>query len=139
MGAERGDGWNGSFEIMWTNPRHESFLQDRSGPWEECTKTGVVHGRRAPRQEWSMGGVHQDRSGPWEECTKTGVVHGRSAPRQEWSMGGEHQDRSGPWEECTKTGVVHGREHQDSRTEGRRAEGPVHGFYCCFHNHMLDR
>ena len=147
-----------SFEIMWTDPRHESFLQDRSGPWEECTKTGVVHGRRAPRQEWSMGGVHQDRSGPWEECTKTGVVHGRSAPRQEWSMGGEHQDRSGPWEECTKTGVVHGREHQDrsgpweectktgvvhgrraprqewsmggehqdSRTEGRRAEGPLH-------------
>ena len=41
MGAERGDGWNGSFEIMWTNPRHESFLQDRSGPWEESTKTVV--------------------------------------------------------------------------------------------------
>ena len=68
-------------------------------------RTGVVHGRRAPRQEWSMGGEHQDRSGPWEESTKTGVVHGRRAPRQEWSMGGEHQDRSGPWEESTKTVV----------------------------------
>ena len=79
--------------------------QDRSGPWEESTKTGVVHGRRAPRQEWSNGGEHQDRSGPMEESTKTGVVHGRRAPRQEWSMGGEHQDRSGPWEESTKTVV----------------------------------
>ena len=65
-----------------------------------------------------MGGEHQDRSGPWKESTKTGVVHGRRAPRQEWSMGGEHQD---------------------SRTEGRRPEGPVHGFYCWFHNHILDR
>ena len=55
-------------------------------------RTGVVHGRRAPRQEWSMGGEHQDRSGPWEESTKTGVVHGRRASRQEWSMGGEHQE-----------------------------------------------
>ena len=27
--------------------------QDRSGPWEESTKTGVVHGRRAPRQSYS--------------------------------------------------------------------------------------
>ena len=105
MGAERRDGWNGSFEIMWTNPRHESLLQDRSGPWGESTKTGVVHGGRAPRQEWSMGGEHQDRSGPWEVSTKTGVVHGRRAPRQEWSMGGGHQDRSGPWGESTKTVV----------------------------------
>ena len=83
------------------------------------SRTGVVHGRRAPRQEWSMeestktGVVH----GPWEESTKTGMVHGRRAPRQEWSMGGEHQD---------------------SRTEGRRAEGPLHGFYCWFHSHILD-
>ena len=139
MGAERGDGWNVSFEIMWTNPDTRASY-----------RTGVVHGGRAPRQEWSMEGEHQDRSGPWEECTKTGVVHGRTAPRQELSMGGEHQDRSGPWGESTKTGVVHGRraprqewsmggEHQDSRTEGRRAEGPLHGFYCWFHNHMLDR
>ena len=60
MGAERWDGWNGSFEIIWTNPRHESLLQDRSGPWEGSTKTGVVHGRSAPRQEWSMGGEHQE-------------------------------------------------------------------------------
>ena len=81
-------------------------------------RTGVVHGGRAPRQEWSMGGVHQDRSGPWEEGTKTGVVHGRSAPRQEWSMGGEHQD---------------------SRTEVRRAHSPLHGFCCWFHNHILNR
>ena len=135
-------------------PRQEWSMggehQDRSGPWEESTKTGVVHGRRAPRQVWSMGGEPQDRSGPWEESPKTGVVHGRRAPRQEWSMGGEHQDRSGPWEESPKTGVVHGRraprqewsmggEHQDSCTEGRRPQGPLHGFYCWFHNHMLDR
>ena len=85
-GVRGGGGGGGSFEIMWTDPRHERFLQDRSGPWEESTKTVVVHGRRAPRQEWSMGG-----------------------------------------------------EHQDSRTEGRRAEGPLHGFYCWFHNHILDR
>ena len=65
-----------------------------------------------------MGGEHQDRSGPWEESTKTGVVHGRRAPRQEWSVGGEHQD---------------------SRTEGSRAQGPFHGLYCWFHNHILDR
>ena len=36
-------------------------------------RTGVVHGRSAPRQEWSMGGGHQDRSGPWEGSTKTVV------------------------------------------------------------------
>ena len=60
MGAEMGDAWNVSFEIMWTNPRHESLLQDRSGPWEGSTKTGVVHGRSAPRQEWSMAGEHQE-------------------------------------------------------------------------------
>ena len=36
-------------------------------------RTGVVHVRRAPRQEWSMGGGHQDRSGPWQESTKTVV------------------------------------------------------------------
>ena len=115
MGAERGDGWNVSFEIMWTNPDTRASY-----------RTGVVHGGRAPRQEWSMGkehqdrsgpweenkrqewfmgGVHQDRSGPWQESTKTGVVHGRRAPRQEWSMGGEHQDRSGPWKKSTKTVV----------------------------------
>ena len=75
----------------------------------DSCRTGVVHGRRAPRQEWSIRGEHQDRSGPWEESIKTGVVHGRRAPRQEWSMGGEHQDSSGPWEDSTKTGVVHGR------------------------------
>ena len=33
-----GGGGGSSFEIAWTDPRHESFLQDRSGPWEESTK-----------------------------------------------------------------------------------------------------